>query len=133
MIEKGAFYSNLRMASIKRIPKKCDCEQIKNWRPISLLSNIYKIYSKAFANRLKRNIDQNTSNTQKAYSTKKTIHKALMNILQCLKKSIKKTNLICVTSLFFIFTTRNKNSIYNISKMYDFFKYHMNNYLSFLN
>ena len=86
MIEKGAFYFNLRMASIKLIPKKCDCEQIKNWRPISLLSNIYKIYSKAFANRLKRNIDQNTSNTQKAYSTKKTIHKALMNILQCLSK-----------------------------------------------
>ena len=56
MIEKGEFYPNLRTASIKLIPKKGNCEQIKNWRPISLLSNIYKIYSKAFANRLKRNI-----------------------------------------------------------------------------
>ena len=64
MIEKGEFYSNLRTASIKLKPKTGDSEQIRNWRPISLLSNNYKVYSKAFANRLKRNIDQNMSKTQ---------------------------------------------------------------------
>ena len=37
-------YNNLRTARIKLIPKRGDCEQIINWRPISLLSNIYKVY-----------------------------------------------------------------------------------------
>ena len=86
MIEKEELYPNLRTASIKLIPKKGDCTQIKNWRPISLLSNVYKVFSKAFANRLKRVIDSNTSNSQKAYSKSKVIHEALMNILQCIKK-----------------------------------------------
>ena len=34
--------------------------------------------------------------------------------------------------IIFIFQTRNKNSMYSISKLYDFLKYHMNNMLSFL-
>ena len=101
MIENGEFYPNLRTASIKLIPKKGNCEQIKNWRPISLLSNIYKIYSKAFANRLKRNIDQNTSTSQKAYSTKKSIHEALINILQCLKKSKNENKKIALLAIDF--------------------------------
>ena len=83
MVEKEELYPNLRAASIKLIPKKGDCSMIKNWRPISLLSNVYK---KAFANRLKRIIDSNTSDSQKAYSKTKVIHEALMNILQFIKK-----------------------------------------------
>ena len=96
MIEKGELYSNLRTASIK-----LNCEQIKNWRPISLLSNIYKVYSKAFANCLKGNIDQNMSKTQKAYSTNKTIHKALINILQCLKKGKNENKKIALLAIDF--------------------------------
>ena len=82
MVEKEELYPNLRTASIKLIPKKGNCSMIKNWRPISLLSNVYKIFSKVFANRLKRIIDSNTSDSQKAYSKTKVIHEALMNILQ---------------------------------------------------
>ena len=41
MVEKEELYPNLRTASIKLIPKKGDCSMIKNWRPISLLSNVY--------------------------------------------------------------------------------------------
>jgi len=65
MVEKEELYPNLRTASIKLIPKKGDCTQIKNWRPISLLSIVYKVFSKAFANRLKRVIDSNTSDYKK--------------------------------------------------------------------
>ena len=86
MVEKEELYPNLRTASIKLIPKKGDCTQIKNWRPISLLSNVYKVFSKAFANRLNRVIDSNTSYSQKAYSKSKVIHEALMNIVQFIKK-----------------------------------------------
>ena len=63
MVEKEELYPKLRTASIKLIPKKGVCSMIKNWRPISLLSNVYKIFSKAFANRLQRIYWQLTSKT----------------------------------------------------------------------
>ena len=44
------------------------------------------MFLKAFANRLKRVIDSNTSDLQKAYSKSKVIHEALINILQFIKK-----------------------------------------------
>jgi len=44
------------------------------------------VFLKAFANRLKRVIDSNTSDLQKAYSKSKVIHEALINILQFIKK-----------------------------------------------
>ena len=60
MVEKEELYPKLRTASIKLIPKKGDCSMIKNWHPISLLSNVFKIFLKAFASRLKPVIDSNT-------------------------------------------------------------------------
>jgi hypothetical protein len=50
--DKGLLTTNFRSASIKLIPKKGNNTQLKNWRPISLLSNMYKIISRAINNRL---------------------------------------------------------------------------------
>ena len=85
MVEQGIFYPSLRTASIKLIPKKGDKKLINNWRPISLISNITKVYTKAFCKILSKNLDKLTSNSQKAYSTKKVINETLVNILQCMK------------------------------------------------
>jgi hypothetical protein len=41
--ERGSLTQSFRTASIKLIPKKGDCSKIKNWRPISLLSCLYKV------------------------------------------------------------------------------------------
>ena len=101
MVENGKLYDNLRIASIKLIPKKGNSELLKNWRPISLLSNVYKVYSKAFANRLKRIIDLNTSNSQKAYSKSKVIHEALMNIIQCIKKGKNENKKLALLAIDF--------------------------------
>ena len=49
-----------------------------------------------------------------------------------LKHDIKKTNIICVTTLFFIFSTRNKNTTYSVNKLLNFIKAYTNNLLSFL-
>ena len=43
------------------------------------------MYTKAFCNRLKKNKDKLTSNSQKAYSTTKVINETFVNILQCIK------------------------------------------------
>ena len=87
MIENREFYSSLRTASIKLIPKKGNCSKISNWRPNSLLSCIYKIFSKAYTQRLKKVIDKLTSNSQKAYSSTKVISEAILNILEYTKKA----------------------------------------------
>ncbi len=50
--EKERLTTNFRSASIKLIPKKGDKTEMKNWRPISLLSNLYKIISRAINMRL---------------------------------------------------------------------------------
>ncbi len=40
---EGTLTQSFRTASIKLIPKKGDCTKIKNWRPISLLSNFTRL------------------------------------------------------------------------------------------
>jgi hypothetical protein len=49
---------NFRSATIKLIPKKGDLSALKNWRPISLLSNFYKILSHAINTRLNRFVNR---------------------------------------------------------------------------
>jgi hypothetical protein len=53
-LSAGALPGFFRSADIKLIPKKENTGEIKNWRPISLLSNFYKIVSRAINNRLKK-------------------------------------------------------------------------------
>jgi len=51
-LEKGQQPQSCRRAVITLLPKKGDLNEIKNWRPVSLLCNDYKILSKALAIRL---------------------------------------------------------------------------------
>ena len=125
MVEKEELYPNLRTASIKLIPKKGDCTQIKNWRPISLLSNLYKVFSKAFANRLKRVTDSNTSDSQKAYSKTKVIHEALMNILQFIKKGKLENKRLAILAIDFkkAFDSVSHEYILEILKFFNYSDY----------
>jgi hypothetical protein len=52
--ETGTLSQSFKTASIKLIPKKGDASKLKNWRPISLLSCLYKVVSRALNNRLKK-------------------------------------------------------------------------------
>jgi hypothetical protein len=52
-LENNNLPGSFKTADIKLIPKKGDLTQIKNWRPISLLSNFYKLISRAINVRLK--------------------------------------------------------------------------------
>jgi hypothetical protein len=64
---KGSLTANFRTASIKLIPKKGDTSNIKNWRPISLLSCLYKVLSRALNNRLKKARSYIFSRAQKGF------------------------------------------------------------------
>ena len=52
--DKGALSLSLRQCVITCLPKKDKCrDDIKNWRPLSMLSSVYKLASAVIANRMK--------------------------------------------------------------------------------
>ncbi|TWW67065.1 Transposon TX1 uncharacterized 149 kDa protein ORF 2 [Takifugu flavidus] len=52
-LHSGSLPLSCRRAVIALLPKKGNLQDIKNWRPVSLLCSDYKILSKALANRLR--------------------------------------------------------------------------------
>jgi hypothetical protein len=65
---KGALTQSFKSAIIKLIPKKGSAKDIKKWRPISLLSCMYKIISRAVNNRLQSVVNRFTSRAQKGFT-----------------------------------------------------------------
>ncbi len=51
-LASGRLPTSCRRAILTLLPKKGDLNDIKNWRPVSLLCNNYKLFSKVLANRL---------------------------------------------------------------------------------
>ena len=85
MTDKGELTELLRLGGIRLIPKKGVLEDLGNWRPISLLSVIYKLYSGVLTKRLETIIEKISSNCQKGYSKRKRIHDSLINIFELIK------------------------------------------------
>ena len=49
------------------IPKKCNAVNIKDFCPINLVGNVYKLLSKVLANRLRAILDNLISKTQNSF------------------------------------------------------------------
>ena len=65
--EKKKFVRSLNATFLVLIPKKGNVEDIKDYRPISLLGSLYKILAKVLANRLRRVLDKVISPSQNAF------------------------------------------------------------------
>ncbi len=65
VFEKGNLTRTFKTAIIKLIPKKGIATDVRKWRPISLLSCMYKILSRAVNNCLKSVVNRFTSRAQK--------------------------------------------------------------------
>jgi hypothetical protein len=82
-----------RTAVIKLIPKKGDPTKIGNWRPISLLSNFYKIISRVINTRIQGVVDRVLSRAQKGFTKSRQIHEVIINCKEtmdfCEKNNIK--------------------------------------------
>jgi len=81
-IRKGTLTQTFSTASIRLIPKKGDATQLKNWRPISLLSCLYKVISRAANNRLKRVNGYIFSRAQKGFTQHRYIQEVLINVIE---------------------------------------------------
>jgi hypothetical protein len=80
--EKNTLTDNFLSASIKLIPKKGEIENLKNWRPISLLSNMYKIISRAVNTRLNKIVNRVCSRAQKGFNDSRYTQEVLINVLE---------------------------------------------------
>ena len=91
--DKGELPVYFRSANIKLIPKKGNCKEIKNWRPISLLNCFYKIVSRVFTSRLKKYMDKMTPICQKGYSSTRYCQEVLISVIErierCNHKKVK--------------------------------------------
>ena len=81
-LESGTLPTFFSTAQIKIIPKKGDTSKIKNWRPISLLSNFYKIISRLINNRLKKICNRTISRAQKGFNQSRQLHEVIINALE---------------------------------------------------
>jgi len=79
---RKALMHSFKTAIIKLIPKKGDGTNIKKWRPISLLSCMYKILSRVVNNRLKSVINRFTSRVQKGFTNHRYIQEVLINVCE---------------------------------------------------
>ena len=99
MCDNNTLEFSLKNVNVRLIPKKGSTTDIKNWRPISLLSTFYKVPASAYSNRLKEVLDQICSVRQKAYSSKKVIHECVINMIDNIVKSNafnKRAAIICI-------------------------------------
>jgi hypothetical protein len=56
--------------------------ELKNWRPISLLSNVYKILSRALNNRLNLIVNRVCSRAQKGFNDARYTQEVLINVIE---------------------------------------------------
>jgi hypothetical protein len=82
---KGTLTSNFKSAAIKLIPKKGDVSSLKNWRPISLLSNLYKLISRAINNRLNKIVNRICSRSQKGFNNRRYTQECLINVIESIR------------------------------------------------
>jgi len=80
--ETGQLTDVFRGATVKLIPKKGDLSMLKNWRPISLLSNVYKILSRALNNRLNLIVNRVCSRAQKGFNDSRYTQEVLINVIE---------------------------------------------------
>ena len=58
-IERGVFPQKMKIAIVIPVHKKDDTEDCNNYRPISLLPNISKLFEKLIKNRLSKFLEEN--------------------------------------------------------------------------
>jgi hypothetical protein len=98
-IREGEMSLNFRTGVIKLIPKKGDATKVEDWRPITLLSCSYKVFSGAVAARLEKVLPRLIGRGQKGFMKKRHIHSCTMNILDNISQAWtggEETGILCV-------------------------------------
>jgi Reverse transcriptase (RNA-dependent DNA polymerase) len=113
---------NWRSAKVKLIPKKGDLSNLKNWRPISLLSNFYKILSRAINIRLNKFVNRICSRAQKGYNSQRYAQEVLINVWEQINycRTNGKKGAIVAIDMAKAFDTLSHSFLEKVYKFYNF-------------
>jgi hypothetical protein len=85
----GKFVKCFNSTFISLIPKFHGAKEIKDFRPISLVSGVYKIIAKVLANRMRRVMDKIISKPQNAFVKGRQILDSVLIANECLDSRLK--------------------------------------------
>ena len=71
--DRGIFVKNINASFLVLIPKKGGAEDLKDFRPISLMGSLYKLFAKVLANKLKKVVGKIDSKSQNAFVEERQI------------------------------------------------------------
>ena len=83
------FERSMNASFLALIPKKCNAVNIKDFHPISLVGNVYKLLSKVLANRLRVVLDNLISETQNSFVGRRQILDSVLIANECLDSRLK--------------------------------------------
>ena len=96
-LQEGVFPQSLKTALVCAIFKKNDKTKCANYRPISLLSNISKIFERVMYNRIEQFIDEHNLiyKYQFGFRKKYSTNHALLSIVEQINSNLDKKNFAC--------------------------------------
>ena len=84
----GRFRNCLKKAEIIPIPKKGDSQYVSDYKPISILPTVSKLFEKSMANQLSGFFDGKFSNLLCGFRKKQSSQHALANLIKSWQKSL---------------------------------------------
>ena len=93
----GNFPNLLKSANVCPIYKKKDKTRCENYRPISLLSNLSKLFERSMHTRLYKFLDESNSfyELQFGFRKKYSTNHALLSIVEGIRKTLDNTTFSC--------------------------------------
>ena len=88
--EKARVVCSLNSTFIVLVPKKGGAEDIKDFRPISLVNSLYKLIAKVLANRLKKVMSKLVNTAQNAFVARRQILDASLIANEVINSIMKK-------------------------------------------
>ena len=89
-LEQGSFVRSLNSTFMVLIPKRGGAEDLKDFKPISLTGNIYKLIAKVLANRLKKVMNKSVNSAQISFVEGRQILDASLIVNEVIDSILKK-------------------------------------------